>query len=137
MSFYSSQVRAHVRLFEANLQRITVSILPAEPEEARLGAQPGPVHCHIGCAAGAVAPVYCSNDRDRRFRRHPLDITPYIAIKHNIADHQNMGVAPLAFDQLHYPVQILDHREIVSLSTAGRSQILSSTQSQSMWPQSM
>src|SRR5271156_874890 len=137
MSFYGGHVRAHVCLFQANLQRFSVSILPAEPEETRLGAQPGEVHGYIGCTARPFRPVHCSNDRDRRFRRHALDVTPNVAIEHDVTDHQNVGVAPLAFDQLHYPMQILDHREIVSLSTTGHSQMLSSTQSQSMWPQSM
>jgi hypothetical protein len=86
-----------------------VLVLTCTADNRHQRTERGDVHGYIGGAARLMTAVGCPHHRHGSLGRDALDISPDVAIEHQVADHEDVDLLPAALNQSHDASRILDH----------------------------
>src|SRR5262249_30394275 len=137
MSGDGSHPRSDPRLVQPCFQRRAFGVIAAETKKRRSCSESGDIHRDIRSAAWLFSAMLCPNHWHRRLRGDSVNLTPNVAVKHHVTYDDDVCIFPIVLDELNNSVQIFDHLLVNSSSAICARHRLSSTQSQSMWPQRM
>src|SRR5689334_14750352 len=112
------------------LERLPILIIATESKEFDPCCKARHIRGYVCCATWLLGHIYSAYHRYRSLGRYSLDIAPYIAVQHEVTDHEDLPFGLVLLQKLYDSVQHVNHREAPFFDCS--SQMLSSTQSQSI-----